>query len=184
MGRQALVSYMIGKKHKNLIETVNRSKGLKPFVTSAPSTSTPTEISSNNAGPSLLLQTENIVSDPDVPSRTGNIGPSFASQPLLSAVNIPHKVQEKLDNGIFLHEKVTKAEIMWCIGAVVNHKSLRVTGNDISLLKIMCTDSVIIVKKMTLQKDKIAYTIMYGLAPFLKRNLEKDLEPVIFTKLD
>ncbi|GBO00918.1 hypothetical protein AVEN_2551-1 [Araneus ventricosus] len=69
-------------------------------------------------------------------------------------------------NNFLLKETVTKAEIKWCLQAVYTHKSLRCAERDVQSFP----DSEI-AKRMQLGRDKMAYMIVYGIAPFLKQNL-------------
>lgn len=52
--------------------------------------------------------------------------------------------------------KVTEAEILWCLHCVTEHSSFRSNARTVSLFKLMFPDSNI-AQKMSLQRTKIAY---------------------------
>lgn len=74
-----------------------------------------------------------------------------------------------------LSEEVTKSEIVWCLHAAIEHMSFRSAARALSTFKIMFPDSSI-ASKMQLQRTKVAYTLVHGLAPYFKRKLVTQLE--------
>lgn len=75
----------------------------------------------------------------------------------------------QLDQYVFKND-VTEAAILWCIETVMIHKSLRAAEKDISIMKRMFHDCAV-ASKLQLKKDKIAYVLMYGIAPYFKTEL-------------
>lgn len=77
--------------------------------------------------------------------------------------------QSKIKSFVF-NDNITKAEIFWCLQTIITHKSMRSAAKDVEIFKVMFSDSEI-ANKMQLQRTKIAYSILYGLAPFFKDQL-------------
>nr|XP_042895472.1 uncharacterized protein LOC110282235 [Parasteatoda tepidariorum] len=71
-------------------------------------------------------------------------------------------------------ESVSEAEILWCLYAVMEHSSFRSAGRAVLLMKKIFTDSEI-VKKISLQRTKIAYTCVHGIAPYYREKLQKTI---------
>ena len=63
----------------------------------------------------------------------------------------------------------------WCIQTVMVHKSLQTAEKDVITIKSSTPDCDIL-KKVQLKKDKIAYTISYGTAPFFHKQIIKEVE--------
>ncbi|XP_062541413.1 uncharacterized protein LOC134209440 [Armigeres subalbatus] len=145
MGKQALRSHMKSKKH--LSRTASGANSLINYIklpAVPPGQSTP--------------EAENLRS-PIEPS-VQNTGRT-KDQPSAGRGQL---------NQFVLRNGVTEAEIRWCIQTVMNHKSLRAAEKDVAVLKRMFNDSEI-ASKLQLKKDKIAYMIMYGIAPYFKVEL-------------
>lgn len=181
MGRQALVSHSKGKKHQSNQSAGNRSMALQAFWKSTseqsstlPATRTTTSVPSPSTGPSP--STPQLPSTSTAPDRTQILPPELVLQQ--HSLALPKPSPRGLDN-FLLKEEVTKAEILWCIETVMTHKSLRTAEKDIDTLKKMCSDSQV-VTKIQLKKDKIAYTIMYGIAVFFNDALRQNLNSCEF----
>lgn len=71
------------------------------------------------------------------------------------------------------NEDVIKAEILWSVNSVVQHRSLNSSAKDVSLFPFIFTDSEI-AKKMQLQRTKMGYVIVFGIAPYFKKQLMED----------
>lgn len=71
-----------------------------------------------------------------------------------------------------LNDTVVQSEIFWCLNAVKTHSSLRTSASRAQLFKRMFPDSKI-AEQFGMQKDKICYTILHGLAPFYSTESEK-----------
>lgn len=70
-----------------------------------------------------------------------------------------------------LKDQVTKAEILLCLNTVMQHNSLRNAERSVSLFSKMFPDSAI-AQDMKLHKDKISYSIVFGLANYFKEELQ------------
>lgn len=70
----------------------------------------------------------------------------------------------------FINNQVTKAEIVWYLHTVMTHSSFRSNSDLSEIFRIMFPDSNI-AKMLHLKKDKTAYTICFGLAPFFRKEL-------------
>lgn len=169
MGRRALTSNMLGQKHQVKADAIKKSPAVsmffqsgkcgkssqpssKPNAQEMPSTSMP---STSSAG---ILSTSS-----GIPS-TSSSGPPVTSI-LPDVDNTIRGLKKHLHN-----DKVTKAEVLWCLQSVMTHKSTNAAGKDVNLLKLMFPDSEI-AKKMELRKSKIAYTLVFGIAPYFKSQL-------------
>lgn len=108
-----------------------------------------------------------IVNSSPVSSTNIQLSPSSSVQPLEQhAKNVPlGKVKT-----FVINEEVSRAEILWCLQTVLAHKSMRTAAKDINLLKTMFPDSVI-ASKVQLQRSKIAYSLLFGIAPYFKKEL-------------
>ena len=62
-------------------------------------------------------------------------------------------------------DKISKAEILWCLNVVIQHESYRSCEGLAELFGSMFPDSQI-ANKFSLGKDKVRYSIVYGLAPY------------------
>ncbi|XP_065298163.2 uncharacterized protein [Dermacentor albipictus] len=103
------------------------------------------------------------------PVATGCAPPSSAST---TATNIQPKRTAK---DIFQRDtEVINAEVMWCLNAVMTHTSFRAAAAWASLFPLMFPSSAT-AKKVQLGKDKVGYTIVYGLAPFFRESLVLEL---------
>lgn len=68
---------------------------------------------------------------------------------------------------------------MWCLETVMCHKSLRAAEKDLTVMRRMFFDSQI-ASTVQLGRDKISYTILFGIAPYFKSDLEETLQRVSF----
>ena len=71
-----------------------------------------------------------------------------------------------------LKKEVTRAEIYWCLQAVMTHCSLRNSEDDCKLMKLLFPDSKI-ADKIALGKTKISYATTYGIGPYFQTELQK-----------
>ncbi|GBN02756.1 Kinesin-like protein unc-104 [Araneus ventricosus] len=99
--------------------------------------------------------------------------PKKVVQDVSSCQNVPPKQDANLLTYL-RPETVSEAEILWCLYSVMEHSSFRSAGWAVDLMKRMFTDSEI-VKKMSLQRTKIAYTCVHGIAPYFVLQLQKML---------
>lgn len=75
----------------------------------------------------------------------------------------------------FDKEDVAKATIKWCFHTVLKHLSFRSAAESVPLFASMFPDSAI-AKNFKLSKDKVAYTIVHGLAPYFLKKLQEILD--------
>lgn len=73
-----------------------------------------------------------------------------------------------------LQNEVIDAEILWAINRVLCHSSTRASESQTGLFKVMFPDSHI-AAEFNMKKDKIAYAITYGIAPYLQDELTRKL---------
>lgn len=71
-------------------------------------------------------------------------------------------------------EKVTRAEIIWCLQTVFCHLSLSATGQCTAIFKLMFDENGT-AQGMALARNKMGYIILHGLAPFFKNELLHDI---------
>ncbi|XP_047990547.1 uncharacterized protein LOC125229685 [Leguminivora glycinivorella] len=150
MGEQALSSHMKGKKHNILLSNQNKSMSLKSFYSEdkkEPVSKEPITTTS----PDIVVES------------AGQVTPSHHN-------NIKEK---RVIMTMLIKDEITKAEIIWCMYQVLSHSSQRSGGQAVDLFPLMFPDSDI-AKKMRLQRTKIAYTVLYGLAPYFFRQLKEE----------
>lgn len=110
-----------------------------------------TASSTNDQNPSSTVNDQT----PPTPSLTANKHVVVSIQPSI-------RLQQR--------SEVTRAEIYWSISRVINHSSTRSAEKDTELFPLMFPDSEI-ASQMSMKKDKIAYTVTYGLGPHFQREL-------------
>lgn len=163
MGKQALTSHMNGKKHGNIIKDRNSCQPVSmTFV------ATTTDVTSHPGTTADLNSTAHtLTSASDTP-----LGKPTALESTKSPLMQSQTSNEQSDriNHFLIKDEVSKAEIIWCLKAVMNHNSLRDIENSVSAMKLIFPDSKI-VGEMKLRKDKAAYTISYGLNNYFQNEL-------------
>lgn len=98
-----------------------------------------------------------------------NISLHTKSQTLLPAnyLKEPNTAMEKY----LLNDKVTKAEILWCLQNIMNHSSFRSAASSAFIFPTMLPESII-ASKFKMQRTKLAYSIVYGIAPYIAQCLQ------------
>lgn len=161
MGLRAVRSHQQGKKHK-LKE--------KSAVTSVPLQNIVSYMKN-----SVTCSASEYTSPEAVPSTSGLPQSVECINPVGNAEQC--KVKElklgSMDKYLY-KDNVIRAEIMWCLHSIATHKSLRSSEKDVKVFPIMFPDSEI-VKGMQLGRDKMAYTILFGIAPYFKQCLMEEL---------
>lgn len=94
-------------------------------------------------------------------------GKSTPSKPAQSSMKMIDYVQQK--------EKVTKAEIIWCLHCVFKHTSFRSCADAVKIFPLMFEDSEI-AKNMKMCNDKVGYNIVHGLAPYFEKIIRDMLQ--------
>lgn len=141
MGRRALTSHAESKKHR-LAASGTATTSVASFL--KPPASKP---------PAAVVEVS--------PVASGSARPSSAST---AATDI----QPERAANVFQRDMETiKAEVLWCLNAVMTHTLYRAAAASASLFPLMFPSSAT-AKKVQLGKDKVGYTIVYGLAPFFK----------------
>lgn len=160
MGVRALSSHENSKKHIQNFNSLFRTNDIRLFGSS---TSAVSEKATSVVPPQTTA---------DAPS---TVTSSTVQSSVLSALN-----SEVGPMNTFLKKvEVQKAEILWCLNVVWNHASLRTAAKSVSLFPTMFSDSLI-AKSMQLQKDKVSYTICFGLAPYFEKKLAQHLKELPF----
>ena len=97
--------------------------------------------------------------------------------PAEAACTNSHKSCSQTNNltSLLLKSTVTKAEILWCLKTVLSHSSFRSCENISKLFSVMFSDSDI-AKSFSLGKTKCAYFINFGIAPYFRDLLLKELK--------
>nr|XP_050024822.2 uncharacterized protein LOC126519248 [Dermacentor andersoni] len=158
MGRRALTSHAVSKKHR-LAANGARTPSVASFLT--PPASEPSGAVVTKAGPVA----------------SGSAPPSSSST---TATDIQ---PERAAKDIFQRDtEVINAEVMWCLNAVMTHTSFRAAAASASLFPLMFPSSAT-AKKVQLGKDKVGYTIVYGLAPFFRESLVSELNQASYLVL-
>ncbi|XP_075556329.1 uncharacterized protein LOC142588454 [Dermacentor variabilis] len=151
MGKTAVSSHAASVKHKNAMKALESGSQTRVFSFFKPS--------------SAALSTAMTVDE-----RAKRADPS--SMP--PATSAPAQITVR---GFLLKKDVAKAEIVWCMNAVMTHASLRCVASSAALFPLMF-QSCEIAKKMQLGKDKVGYTICHGIAPFFRKKLLSALSEV------
>ena len=89
------------------------------------------------------------------------------------STNFKNKPKETL-NSFYVSESVTKAEIFYAFCQVRKQASLRCFSELAHCLPLMFSDSSI-AKKFSMQKDKLSYSINYGLGPYCQKKVLEDI---------
>lgn len=80
-------------------------------------------------------------------------------------------------NGFLVKKCVMKAEVAWCLNTIVTHGSFRSAAASAALFPIMFP-TCDVAKKLQLGKDKVGYTICYGIALYFRNRLLSKLHGV------
>lgn len=156
MGKKALESHMLSKKHITIQNLKDSNKPLfeksnGPSISSSFSTSQNVEISRTDTDATDAVQIKSKVL-------------SQARENLKSTGMISYLEKDN----------VTKAEVVWCLKSVLYHNSLRDIESSVSTMKLLFPDSKI-AKSLKLSKDKASYIITYGLRNYFQSELEREL---------
>lgn len=184
MGKAALKSHMNGKKHRDIIKNKNSSLSLSlhaklseltntsminTTVTSATSTCSLNII----PGAEITTNLNETVVLMDSTSKVCSKSCGAHCHAVLSDTNSTPKLKKMQD--FIARDTTTRAEIMWCLNAVMQHQSLRDVESSTALMKMVFSDSTT-AKGMQLSKAKVAYTITYGISRYFKDQLTKAIE--------
>lgn len=161
MGIQSLTSHARSSKHSKIISIEKKNYGMHMFLNAKPQTPLVQDLvtgSSNLNNPHTSLSDYNsLVLTPDVPK-----------SPILGEKNI---------TTFFEKDATTKAEILWALQCVYSHLSMSAGGACIETMKLMFPDSNI-ASNIKLQRTKLTYTIVHGLAKHFLYELQDILKKV------
>ena len=180
MGHQALISHANGNKHKkgiadkmktlcldDFLSTSKANKNaenLHPFETSSQSNAK--SCSENSTSFTVDSSSSEAQNTNQTTNSAHNATPSIEKSRSTTVPLAEFRTKEKY----FEKDKKTRAEILWCLDCVMNHRSMRSAAKSVDLFKIMFTDSAI-ANSLELQKSKIGYTLLFGIAPHFKNEL-------------
>lgn len=173
MGRSSLISHSKGMKH---IKNINKpaasyKESMSAFTIRVPRCST---VTSENVPSAVTNTAEKTIADSAPVSGNAEHVSEVAlnaEHAVTSAVGLEFRSSElKLNKGYFLNDKVTTAEILWCLKTVVSHYSYNSASNLKELFTVMFPDSKI-AGSLALGSTKLAYFITYGLAPYFTQHL-------------
>nr|XP_046480982.1 uncharacterized protein LOC124218506 [Neodiprion pinetum] len=162
---------MKGRKHEHTARSQNNTYGIGVFL--SPKTVGVPKSTTLRLDGSLIANVEKIAEVQET-EKTGTISqPSTSTQ--LESTSLSHILPKQRGMDRFIEkEKVTRAEIIWCLQTVFCHLSLAAAGKCTEIFKLMFDENGT-AKAMILGPDKMGYTILHGLAPFFKNELLNDI---------
>lgn len=162
MGRSALKSHSKSQKHILNEKNASKSIPIKTFFTTSSSDSKP----STSKNPPSLSEAEYSKS----PTPSTSKDSITISEAVGSKCTSGEGVISKNEKWWKVKDEVSECEVLWCLHTVMFHNSLRNAESSVHLFKRMFKDSSI-AQDLKLGKDKIAYSIVHGIAPYLKHQL-------------
>lgn len=106
-------------------------------------------------------------------NKPGNIIEEKSNE-LVSQSACCNKNQQTTVVKFFNCDEVTTSEILWALHVIDSHLSMSSGGKSIEIMKSMFPDSKI-AQNITLQRNKLTYIIVYGLAKYFYKELEDDV---------
>lgn len=105
--------------------------------------------------------------------------PGISSQPSTSteaqSTTLSHTQPKLRGMDRFIEkDKVTRAEIIWCLQTISCHLSLSAAGQCTDTFRLMFEENST-AKGMALARNKMGYTILHGLGPFFRAQLLNDI---------
>ncbi|XP_063216687.1 uncharacterized protein LOC134527710 isoform X1 [Bacillus rossius redtenbacheri] len=169
MGRTAVVSHSKGAKHVSKCKSIQKSAPINSWAVSATS-------SSSAGNPEELTSVSGVLSSKLCESSTLGVSTSSnVSSNVVSSVTAKTQLVSHRFDKYLQKDEVTSAEALWCMQNVMNHDSLRGAASSVCLFRKMFPIDPI-ANNMQLQKDKISYVIVYGLAPYFDTHLKTTLQ--------
>ena len=176
MGRTALTSHMNGKHHteaaKNRDQTVSIETLLRVRHTSSLSS---TSTQSATPLPQPAASSQPPISSLASASEVSRMEPSGGTPLHAASTSVMARESGSSSRGLskfILNEDVTKAEVIWAINTVMRHSSVRAAADTAALFPLMFPDSDV-AKKLQIQRTKLSYLIVYGVAPYFEGELLK-----------
>lgn len=169
MGVAGLKSHANGKQHKEYLATSTGNMGTvqltKFFI---PTTVSQITVKVSSSLVSSCSSAHQQTSD-TIPACSS--APSCSSAMQQTAQTIPSAPQSTSKvSSMLVKDTVVKAEILWALQVVQSHFSYNSCDHLAETFSAMFTDSDI-AKQFSLGRDKVSYTIAYGLAPFFHQEL-------------
>jgi hypothetical protein len=162
MGRRSLLSHADNSRHQKYNRSISQQK-LVNFVKTDPGSQTVVSCAvgqQNSAQP--------------MSAAAGDVRQEFGTSVISSTAedDKPPLQQVKCTAmGSYVKaDDVTKAEMLWAIKCIMSHFSFNSSNDLKDIFQLMFPDSSI-VKKMSIGRTKLAYTITYGLAPYFHSQL-------------
>ena len=147
MGQPALRNHMKGQKHKAI--TKSQSSSINNFWNPSP-------LATNTPSTSNSKVVSTAASNTSISSSVVSSTPSNSSSIVL------------------LNNAVTTMEIQWCLFAIKMNLSNRCTASAAQFFKFMVPNDANI-ENMSLGRTKVAYTIVHGIAPYVRKELLSEL---------
>lgn len=157
MGVKALESHATSVKHKQFLTIGSKSTDIRSLFQNASRAETNATIATNDAERN---------SDTELTQQT------------TTSTQLPTEKAKKTRHQAFdmeLRQSTIKAEVYWCCRMVIQHDSFNSCCDLSKAFNDMFDDSDI-VSQFSLGRDKAAYLITYGLAPFFKAQLVEDVK--------
>lgn len=152
MGVGAVNSHALSKKHKALIEAQKRTHSLRVLFAQSSSSGTeaPPQVSA------ALTEQFSVLPDAKV-SEVATVQQNASARP-----------------NFIVPASISKAEIYWCIWSVMSHTHSRAAASACEMFTVMFPECDT-ANNMSLGRDKIGYSITFGMAPYFSRELRKIL---------
>ncbi|KAH8022458.1 hypothetical protein HPB51_024557 [Rhipicephalus microplus] len=159
MGIAAVSSHAVSKKHPTAVSIVRSASqtNIRAFF---------------GAGPNLPCSMTATTTSECVSTVPSTSAESVPAKPVAVAPDGKASL-----NGFLVKKCVTKAEVVWCLNTIVTHGSFRSAAASAALFPIMFP-TCDVAKKLQLGKDKVGYTICYGIAPYFRNRLLSKLHSV------
>ncbi|XP_063243684.1 uncharacterized protein LOC134542976 [Bacillus rossius redtenbacheri] len=171
MGKRAVTSHLNGQKHKSR-SRVNSECDLRIFLKKSN-----TDASTSSQESSRFSQSEESLQENKC-AKDVNESENLSFLNTKEIVSQQSVTSRPLQSFLLKNEN-TKADILWCLLVVMNHWSVNSAGKAVQVFKAMFSDSSIAMN-MRLQRTKISYTIVYGLAPYFHKELLQEISQCDF----
>jgi hypothetical protein len=186
MGRQALISHMKSQKHKTKAKALENQARVFNFVDAKSSSScTSSSAVPHSSNPctssSVVAHSSGDMSSTVAQSSAFGIGLNTSSSGLANncdqtehilseLIGQQQQVKRPVLDKYLVSSQVSRAEIIWCLQCVYTYRSNRSAAKDINVLKYMFPENEVL-SKMQLERTKIGYLIVFGIAPFFRSQL-------------
>ncbi|KAH8027889.1 hypothetical protein HPB51_011119 [Rhipicephalus microplus] len=159
MGIAAVSSHAVSKKHLTAVSIVQSASqtNIRAFF---------------GAGPNLPCSMTATTTSECVSTVPSTSAESVPAKPVAVAPDGKASL-----NGFLVKKCVTKAEVVWCLNTIATHGSFCSAAASAALFPIMFP-TCDVAKKLQLGKDKVGYTICYGIAPYFRNRLLSKLHSV------